>query len=108
MRKTKKTTGKKIAQLQRAQRILRSVENKVKAGYRAEIVGIFGSYARGQQKTGSDIDILVKFSSGATLFDFVGLADFLEEKLRLKVDLVTERALRKELKDEILHEVVAV
>ncbi len=99
---------KKTAQLRRITKILKSLENKVSIAYKAEIVGIFGSYARGQQKRGSDIDILIRFSSGATLFDFVGLADFLEEKLRLKVDLVTERALRPELRDEVLREVIGV
>jgi hypothetical protein len=53
------------------------------------------------------VDILVRFVEGATLFDFVGLADFLEEKLGVKVDVVSDRAVREELRDEILKEVVA-
>jgi len=87
---------------------LRSLQEEIKEEYRAEIIGIFGSYARKEEKAGSDIDILVRFYEGATLFDFVGLADFLEERLNVKVDIVSERAIRQELKDQILKEVVMV
>lgn len=87
---------------------LRSLQEEVKEEYRAEIIGIFGSYARKEEKAGSDIDILVRFYEGATLFDFVGLADFLEERLNVKVDIVSERAIRQELKDQILKEVIMV
>lgn len=87
---------------------LRSLQEEIKEEYRAEIIGIFGSYARKEEKAGSDIDILVRFYEGATLFDFVGLADFLEERLNVKVDIVSERAIRQELKEQILKEVVMV
>ncbi len=89
-------------------KILRHLENRISEDYKAEIVGLFGSYARGEQKKGSDIDILARFGEKATLFDFVGLADFLEEKLKVKVDLVSERAIRPELKGQILKEVIKV
>ncbi len=69
---------------------------------------IFGSYVRGEQKESSDADILVKFLEGATLFDFVSLADFLEEKLKVKVYIVSERAVSQELKEQILKEVMVV
>lgn len=88
--------------------ILKNLDSSIKHNYHAEIIGLFGSYSRGEQKKGSDVDILVKFYEGATLFDFVGLANFLEEKLNLKVDVVSERALRKELKDQIFKEVVTI
>lgn len=87
---------------------IKDLEKDIKKEYRAEIIGIFGSYARGEEKKGSDIDILVRFENGATLFDFVGLANFLEEKLGVKVDVVSERALRPELKEDILKEVVEI
>jgi len=75
--------------------------------FKAEIVGIFGSYARGEQTRESDIDIVVRFREGATLFDLVELAEFLEHKLGIKVDIVSERAVRPELKESILKEIVA-
>ena len=87
---------------------LKSLEEEIRKNYKAEIIGVFGSYVRGEQKERSDVDILVRFLEGATLFDLVGLGDFLEEKLRAKVDIVSERALRQEIKEQILEEVVAL
>ncbi len=87
---------------------LRDLEDEIKKEYRAEIIGLFGSYTRQEQKEGSDIDILVRFLEGATLLDFVGLANFLEDKLKIKVDIVSERAVRPELRKQILDEVVTV
>jgi uncharacterized protein len=69
---------------------------------------VFGSYARREQRGSNDLDILAKFAEGATLFDFVGLGDFLEEKLNLEVDIVSEKALREELREGIFKEVVRV
>jgi predicted nucleotidyltransferase len=72
--------------------------------YRAEVVGVFGSYARGEQTAGSDVDVLVNFRPGATLFDLVGLADFLEERLNLRVDVVPVDTLRAEIREQVLKE----
>ena len=94
--------------LKEVKRILEKHKEEIREGYKAEVMGIFGSYARGEQKEKSDVDILVRFFEGATLFDFVGLGDFLEEKLGIKVDIVSENAIRKELKDRILKEVIKV
>ena len=88
--------------------VLRKNKDVIAKEFKAEIVGIFGSYARGEQKKESDVDIIVRFREGATLFDLVGLADFIEEKLGIKADVVSERAIRPELKERILKEVVAV
>lgn len=88
--------------------LLRKNRDVISREYKAQILGVFGSYARGEQKPGSDIDMLVRFDQGATLFDLVGLGDFLEELLRLKVDIASERALRIEIRDRILAEVVEV
>jgi predicted nucleotidyltransferase len=88
--------------------ILRENKNIIEKDYKAEIIGVFGSYTRGEQKAQSDIDILVRFKDGATLFDFVGLAEFLEEKLGIKVDLLSERAIRPELKENVIKELVSL
>lgn len=58
--------------------------------------GVFGSYVRGEQKEDSDLDVLVEFETDANLLGLTGLADFLEEKLNIKVDVVPESALREE------------
>ncbi|MBI2139967.1 nucleotidyltransferase family protein [Candidatus Woesearchaeota archaeon] len=87
---------------------LKNLETEIKKDFRAEIIGVFGSYARGDQKKSSDLDILARFHEDASYFDLVALASFLEKELKIKVDLVSERALRPELKEHILQEVVAV
>lgn len=86
--------------------ILNDIRDEIQLEYRAEILGIFGSYARGEESNDSDIDILVRFSDEATLFDLVGLGNFLEERLGTKVDIVSERALRKEIEKEVFEEIV--
>ena len=86
--------------------ILGSVREKVKQEYKAEIKGIFGSYARGDESEGSDIDVLVDFEEGASLFDLVGLGFFLEEKLHCKVDVVPQRSLREEIKPYVLKDMI--
>ncbi|MDI1472629.1 MAG: nucleotidyltransferase family protein [Thermodesulfovibrio sp.] len=87
--------------------ILNSFKEKIRNQYRAEIIGIFGSYVRSEQKRGSDLDVLVKFYEGATLFELVGLAIFLEKKLGIKrVDVVPYDTIREEIKERILKEAV--
>ncbi|MEO0127273.1 MAG: nucleotidyltransferase family protein [candidate division WOR-3 bacterium] len=89
-------------------RILQGLKKEIRHKYKAEIKGVFGSYVKGEQKENSDIDILVLFLEGATLFDLVGLADFLEKKLLLKVDIVPIDTIREEIKDNILKEAVYI
>ncbi len=88
--------------------LVRNLKKEIERRYNAEIIGIFGSYARGEQREGSDVDILVKFHKGATLFDLVGLSIFLEEKLGIPVDVVSQNAVKDELKERIYQEVVRI
>ena len=83
-------------------------KDEIRRRYRAEIKGIFGSYARGDFHADSDLDLLVDFDEGANLFDLVGLQQFLEEKLDCKVDLVSRRSLRAELRTSILNEMISL
>jgi len=97
-----------MKQLKQIQTILASSKDELRKRYKVRELGIFGSYARGKQKKSSDVDILVKFNPNATLFDFVGLGNYLEEKLKLKVDVVSENGIRPELKSSIVKDVVRV
>ncbi|MFH1442019.1 MAG: nucleotidyltransferase family protein [Candidatus Omnitrophota bacterium] len=65
---------------------------------------IFGSFARGEFKKNSDIDILVKFKGSKSLLDLAGLKITLEELLHKQVDVVTYNSLHPLLKDRILQE----
>ena len=87
---------------------LRKLKPQVAASYKARELGLFGSFARGEQDAGSDVDVLVDFDDGADLFDLTGLALYLEEQLQRKVDVVPRRALREELRESVLREVVVV
>ena len=87
---------------------LREIKPRLKALYKAKEIGLFGSFVRGEQDVGSDIDVLVEFEDGADLFDLTGLSLYLEEELHRKVDVVPKRALREELRESVLREVIAV
>jgi predicted nucleotidyltransferase len=85
---------------------LKRLRPVVRDRYRADIKGFFGSYARGEQDT--DSDMLVDFDSDADLFDFVGLSDFLEEMLSCSIDVVPIRSIREEIKVQILSEAIYI
>ncbi|GAB1452359.1 nucleotidyltransferase family protein [Draconibacterium sp.] len=87
------------------------VENKLKElkpildkKYFVERIGYFGSYSRNEQTKNSDIDILVYFRKPIG-WDFFDLQDLLEKELKLKVDLVSAKALKEQLKETILKSV---
>ena len=94
--------------LKQIQSILAAQKKELRKKYKIKNIGIFGSYVRGEQKKSSDIDILVRFDRNASLFDLVGAGEFLEEKLKIKVDIVSEGGVRPELKGNILKEVIMV
>ena len=76
--------------------------------YHARNVRLFGSVARGDDQSDSDIDFLVDFQPGSTLLDQVGLIDALSSKLGRKVDVVSARALNRHLSQRILQEAVTL
>ena len=84
---------------------LSSLAGELRKNYKVERIGLFGSYARQEQRPDSDIDLLVDFSDDADLFDLAELKYFMEEKLLHQVDIVPARALREELKQAVLADV---
>jgi predicted nucleotidyltransferase len=85
--------------------IINSLSGELHAKYKVNTIGLFGSFARGEQKKESDVDLLVEFGDNADLFDYLGLSLFLEEKLGRKVDIVSKKTVRSELSESILKEV---
>lgn len=75
--------------------------------FNVDKIGYFGSFSRNEQKDDSDLDILVSFSKPLG-WDFFDLQDFLENELQLKVDLVSEKAIKKQLREVILNSVIYV
>jgi len=68
-------------------------------------LSVFGSFARGEQRPDSDVDILVEFRTGAKSFDgFMSLAFLLEDVLGRTVELVTPRSLSRHIGPRILRE----
>lgn len=65
---------------------------------------LFGSIVRGEMTNESDIDLLIEFKDKKSLLDLVGLKLDLQEKLGLKVDVLTYKSLHPLLKDKILSE----
>ncbi|MDW8069134.1 MAG: nucleotidyltransferase family protein [Anaerolineae bacterium] len=76
--------------------------------YGVAVVGVFGSYVRGEAQPESDLDLLVDFLRPVSLLELVGAELYLSEALGIKVDLVPRRSLRPELRNVILSQVVPV
>lgn len=76
--------------------------------YEIKKAAIFGSFARGENTEGSDIDIIVEFNGEKSLLDLAGLKIALEELLRMKVDVLTYNSLNPLLRDRILSEQVVI
>jgi hypothetical protein len=74
----------------------------------ASNVRIFGSVARGENLSGSDVDILVNLEPGRSLLDHAGLYLELEELLKCKVDVATERGLKERIRKRVLKEAVTL
>lgn len=76
--------------------------------YGAFNVRVFGSVARGEADSESDIDLLVDMEAGRSLLDLSGLLIDLEDMLGCNVDVVTERGLRDRIRERVLKEAVAL
>ncbi len=89
-------------------RVLRKHLPALKEHYGVASLGIFGSYVRGEEQEGSDLDLLVEISRPTDLIEFGGLEIHLSDLLGVEVDLVMRRALKKHIGQRILREVLQV
>lgn len=69
-------------------------------------VRIFGSAARLEDGPTSDLDLLVDFEEGRSLFDLIGFKQEMEDLLHISIDVVTENAIHWCLKKDILNEAI--
>ena len=87
---------------------LREVLPEVREAYGVESLAVFGSVARGEADSASDVDLLVRFQAEPPgLFGFVRLERRLSEVIAFPVDLVMETALKPALRARILAEAIA-
>lgn len=85
--------------------ILKRVEPELRSRFYVRKIGIFGSLVRKEGTDSIDVDILVELEKPIGL-DMIELIYYLEDRLGVKVDLVTTKSLRPEFEESILKEVV--
>ena len=74
--------------------------------YGAKNVRVFGSMARDEGSSESDLDIIVEMEHGSSLLDIIAIKQDIEELLRRKVDVVTEASISPYIRDAVLKEAV--
>ena len=87
--------------------IIKSYRKELEEKFKVKNIAIFGSYVRNEQDNNSDIDILVEFKEPVG-FLFIHLADYLEELLGIKVDLLTPDAIKANRKKYIMEDLIYV
>jgi len=95
--------------LESVMEILRSHKDEMRKKFGVCVLGIFGSYVRGEETDESDIDILVDFASEYRTFDnYMDVKFYLEDLLETRVDLIMKTALKPRIRPYVLEEVVYV
>jgi predicted nucleotidyltransferase len=87
---------------------LRTFLPTIRERYSINTIGVFGSFARGEQTPESDLDLVVTFHTPQSLLDLVELENLLCDYLGIKVDLVTEAGLKPRVREQMLKEVIYV
>ena len=88
--------------------LLNRHRDDIKQRFAVKRLALFGSAARDEMRQESDIDVLVDFTEKADLFDFVGLALFLEEKLHRRVDVVPSDTIRGETRNTVMKDAIYI
>ncbi len=94
--------------LEEIRKTIQAHRDELAQKYGVGVVGVFGSYARGEERAGSDLDVLVEILRPIDLLKLVGAEIYLTDLLGVKVDLVPKRSLRVELRERILKEAVSL
>ena len=94
--------------LEEVKQIIEQHRDELRRVHRIKAILVFGSYVRGDQKRGSDLDLLSEFEGSVSLLDLIGAEQYLSKILKVKVDLIPKEDVRPELKAGILKEAVTV
>jgi len=95
----------KVTSLEEIKEVIERHRTELKSQFHVEKIGVFGSYARGDQKKRSDIDFLVMFDEPVSYLDLGGLKIFMEEITGLESHMVPSYNLRPAFRDNVLKEV---
>ncbi len=88
-------------------KVLSAIKPELERRFHVSAIGVFGSYARGDQKPDSDIDIIVDFNRSVGV-EFIDLADYIEGKLESPVDLVSRKGIKHGYLESIEKDVAYV
>jgi len=86
---------------------IRELKPRLSKKYNVDKIGYFGSFSNNNQRSDSDIDILVNFSKPLG-WEFFDLQDLLEKELNRKIDLHTFNSLKDQLRESILKQIIYV
>ena len=81
---------------------------QIAVSHGASDIRVFGSWARGEARHDSDLDLLIELQGGRSLLDIVAIKQDLEDLLGCKVDVVTEAAISPYIRDQVLREAVSL
>lgn len=98
----------KVYTIEEIRQILHNSKDYFEKNFFVEKFLLFGSYAKNQQTSDSDIDLLVSFTQPVDMFEFIDLQDYLTKLFNKKIDLGTSNSLKKFIKDKILKEAIAL
>jgi uncharacterized protein len=88
--------------------LLAAHKSHLESQFGVRSLALFGSTARGTAGKGSDVDVLVSFNGPASSRQYLGAQFYLEDLLKCPFDLVTDKALRKELRPYVERDAVHV
>ncbi len=96
-----------MTKLEKMKEVISKHKPLLHSKFKVKELSLFGSYVKGEYNKGSDVDILVDFSSPIGFFAFLELEDYLKHLLKVKrVDLVSKKALKPFIGKHILKEAV--
>lgn len=102
------TESQPLPTLEAIKLLLREELPRLMKDYSVQSLEVFGSFVRGEESQGSDLDLLVEFDDAPTLFAFVRLENELSSLLDVKVDLVMKDSLKPTIGARILSEAIGV
>lgn len=99
-------TTDKVYSIEEIKNKIKEKESFFRQKYHVNKFLLFGSYAKGEQTSESDIDLLVEFQETVDMFEMIDLQEYLQDLFGKKVDLGTPKGLKSFIKNTILKEAI--